>query len=372
MEDKIIYMPCDTVEAFMRDAFVAAGVPAEDAALCANVLISADKRGIDSHGVGRLCSFYLDRIRDGVQQAVTPVEFVRKSGAVAVVDGHAGMAMVVAKKSMEYAMECARKFGVGIVAVRNSSHFGRAGYYADLAAKEGMIGFCVTNARPAIAPTFSTQNKLGTNPIAFTMPSDEEFPFAFDCATSVAQRGKIELYGRLGKDVPPGWVIDVEGKTRTDTQGILADLLKSRAALAPLGGIGEDGAGYKGYGFATVVELLSCALQQGYFLSQLSGFAADGSKQSPRIGHFLMAFDIEHFTDLDSFKKRVGDVLRELRAARKAPGQTRIYTAGEKEYLKIQEREKTGIAINTALRKMMLKVKADYKLDNWQLPFTEA
>ena len=108
MEDKIIYMPCDTVEAFMRDAFVAAGVPAEDAALCANVLISADKRGIDSHGVGRLCSFYLDRIRDGVQQAVTQVEFVRKSGATAVVDGHAGMAMVVAKKSMEYAMECAK------------------------------------------------------------------------------------------------------------------------------------------------------------------------------------------------------------------------------------------------------------------------
>ena len=149
MEDKIIYMPCDTVEKFMRDAFVAAGVPAEDAALCANVLISADKRGIDSHGVGRLCSFYLDRIRDKVQQAVTNVEFVRKSGATAVVDGHAGMAMVVAKKSMEYAMECARKYGVGVVAVRNSSHFGRAGYYADLAAKEGMIGFCVTNARPA-------------------------------------------------------------------------------------------------------------------------------------------------------------------------------------------------------------------------------
>ena len=372
MEDKIFYMPCDTVEAFMRDAFVAAGVPAEDAALCANVLISADKRGIDSHGVGRLTSFYLDRIRDGVQQAVTNVEFVRKNGATAVVDGHAGMAMVVAKKSMEYAIECAKKYGVGVVAIRNSSHFGRAGYYADLAAAAGMIGFCVTNARPAIAPTFSTQNKLGTNPIAFSMPSDEAFNFAFDCATSVAQRGKIELYGRLGKDVPPGWVIDVEGKTRTDTQGILADLLKSRAALAPLGGIGEEGAGYKGYGFATVVELLSSALQQGYFLSQLSGFAADGTKQSPRIGHFLMAINIENFTDLASFKKHVGDVLREIRSARKAPGKTRIYTAGEKEYLLSLEREKSGIAINTALRKMMLKVKADYKLDNWELPFTEA
>ena len=372
MEDKIFYMPCDTVEAFMRDAFVAAGVPAEDAALCANVLISADKRGIDSHGVGRLTSFYLDRIRDGVQHAVTEVELVRKSGATAVVDGHAGMAMVVAKKSMEYAIECAKKYGVGVVAIRNSSHFGRAGYYADLAAAAGMIGFCVTNARPAIAPTFSTQNKLGTNPMAFSMPSDEAFNFAFDCATSVAQRGKIELYGRLGKDLPPGWVIDVEGKTRTDTQGILADLMKSRAALAPLGGIGEEGAGYKGYGFATVVELLSSALQQGYFLSQLTGFAADGSKQSPRIGHFVMAINIENFTDLASFKKHVGDVLREIRSARKAPGKDRIYTAGEKEYLTLLEREKSGIAINTALRKMMLKVKADYKLDNWTLPFTEA
>ncbi len=371
MDEKIYYMPCDTVEAFMRDAFVAAGVPAEDAALCANVLISADKRGIDSHGVGRLTSFYLDRIRDGVQQARTNMEFVRKGPTTAVVDGHAGMAMVIAKKSMEYAIDCAKKYGLGMVAVRNSSHFGMAGYYSALAAEAGMIGFCGTNARPAIAPTFSTQNKLGTNPMAFAMPSDEAFPFSFDCATSVAQRGKIELYGRLGKDVPPGWVIDIEGKTRTDTQGILADLLKSRAALAPLGGIGEEGSGYKGYGFATVVELLSCALQQGYFLSQLTGFAPDGSKQEPRIGHFFLAINIECFTELDLFKKRVGEVLRELRAARKAPGHDRIYTAGEKEYYTMLEREKTGIAINAALRKMMLKVREDYKLSQWEFPFSE-
>ena len=133
----------------------------------------------------------------------------------------------------------------------------------------------------------------------------------------------------------------------------------------------REGAGYKGYGFATVVELLSCALQQGYFLSQLSGFAADGSKQEPRIGHFVMAINVENFTSLDSFKHRVGDVLRELRAARKAPGHDRIYTAGEKEYLLMLEREKTGIAINAALRKMMLKVREDYKLTNWEFPFTE-
>ena len=371
MEDKIIYMPCDTVEKFMRDAFVAAGVPAEDAALCANVLISADKRGIDSHGVGRLCSFYLDRIRDGVQQAVTNVEFVRKSGATAVVDGHAGMAMVVAKKSMEYAMECAQKYGVGIVAVRNSSHFGRAGYYADLAAKAGMIGFCVTNARPAIAPTFSTENKLGTNPIAITMPSDEAFPIAFDCATSVAQRGKIELYGRLGKDVPPGWVIDVEGKTRTDTQGILADLLKSRAALAPLGGIGEEGAGYKGYGFATVVELLSSALQQGTFLSALSHPTPEGKPGLPKTGHFFIAINIESFTSLAEFRRTVSAVNAELRSARKAPGCDRIYTPGEKAYLRAQEIEKRGIAIDKPLQAILHQVNREYGI-GFDLPFPEA
>jgi len=357
------------LENFMKDAFVAAGVPADDAAVCANVLISADLRGIDSHGIGRLKPFYLDRIKDGVQNAVTKVDFVRRGPTTAVVDGNAGMAMVVGKRSMEYAIECAKKYGMGAVAVRNSSHYGMAGYYAQLAADAGMVGFACTNARPSIAPTFGTENMLGTNPMAFSMPTDEEFNFNFDSATSVAQRGKIEYYGRAGKAIPPGWVIDIEGKTRTDTLEILEDLSRGRAALAPLGGLGEEGSGYKGYGFATVVELLCAALQQGLFLKALSGIAPDGSKKAPGIGHFFMAINIESFTDLADFRKTAGDIMRELRASRKAPGCEHIFTAGEKEYRKMVERKINGVPISPTLQKTLCGIRDDYGLTSYKFPF---
>ncbi len=371
MKNETCHVDHKVLKSFMIDCFRASGVPAPDAEVCADVLIAADLRGIDSHGIGRLKPFYIDRIRAGVQQPVTQVEFVRKGPATAVIDGHAGMAMVIAKTAMQHAVDCAKKYGVGAVAVRNSTHFGIAGYYTLLAASQGCIGMACTNARPAIAPTFSVQNKLGTNPIAVAMPSDEANPFSLDCATSVAQRGKIEYYGRAGKEIPPGWVIDVEGRTRTDTLAILEDLTKSRAALTPIGGIGEEGAGYKGYGLATVVELFSSALQQGYFLSALTGFAPDGSRTPPRIGHFFLALDVESFTDLAAFRKTVGDVLRELRAARLAPGHDRIYTAGEKEFLKIEERKRTGIPISPTLQKTLVGLRDDFKLSQYRFPFED-
>jgi len=164
------------------------------------------------------------------------------------------------------------------------------------------------------------------------MPSDEEFPFFLDCATSVSQRGKLEVYDRAGKDIPPGWVIGNDGKTRTDTHQILDDLVKGTAALTPLGGIGEDGAGYKGYGYAAVVEILSAALQQGSFMKGLLGFDADGKRCPYRLGHFFIAIDIKAFIEPAEFKKTTGDILRDLRNSKVAPGCERIYTAGEKAY----------------------------------------
>lgn len=148
-----------------------------------------------------------------------------------------------------------------MVAVRNSTHYGIAGYYTLMAIENGMIGITGTNARPSIAPTFGVENMLGTNPLTVGFPTDEEFPFVLDCATSVSQRGKIEVYGRAGKDIPAGWVIGENGETRTDTKQILIDLTKGKAALAPLGGLGDQTGGYKGYGYATIVEVFSAALQ---------------------------------------------------------------------------------------------------------------
>ena len=173
---------------------------------------------------------------------------------------------------MAMAIEKAKKFGMGMVAVRNSTHYGIAGYFTIMAADQNMIGITGTNARPSIAPTFGIENMLGTNPLVFGIPTDEEFPFVIDCATSITQRGKIEVYARQGKTMPEGWVIDDEGKSTTDANKALKQLIDGTAALTPLGGIGEDGGGYKGYGYATVVEILCSALQAGSFLKMLIRF----------------------------------------------------------------------------------------------------
>ena len=249
---------------------------------------------------------------------------------------------------MSLAIDKAKKYGMGMVTVRNSSHYGFAGYYPLMAVRENMIGITGTNARPSTAPTFGVENMLGTNPMTFGIPSDEPFPFLLDCATSITQRGKVELYAREGKELPKGWVIDENGESKTNSSEVLKDLVAGRAALTPLGGVGEETGGYKGYGYATVVEILSAALQQGSFMKMLIGFK-DGKKVPYSVGHFFIVIDISAFTDPEDFKKTTGNILRELRASRKMPGQSRIYTAGEKEYDTWLQRKDKGVPFNKEL-----------------------
>ena len=278
MEEGMVWVEFDTMERFMVDVFKGLGVPEEEAKVCADVLITSDKRGIDTHGVGRLKTIYYDRIKAGIQSPITHFEIVKEGPTTAVIDGHNGMGHFISKKSMEIAIKKASEYGMGMVAVRNSTHYGIAGYFVLMAIEAGMIGMTGSNARPSVAPTFGVENMLGTNPLTFGMPTDEAFPFVLDCATSLAQRGKIELYDRAGKEIPEGWVINHLGKTRTDTHQILEDLSKGIVALTPLGGIGEETAGHKGYGYGTVVEILCAALQGGSFLKMLSG-VKDGKKE---------------------------------------------------------------------------------------------
>lgn len=235
--------------------------------------------------------------------------------------------------------------------MRNGTHFGIAGYYPLMAAAEGLMGFTVTNARPSIAPTFSTEPMLGTNPIAFAAPSDMDFPFCFDGATSISQRGKIEVAARAEKPVPEGWVIDDEGESATDPDQILQDLGAAKAALLPLGGAGELLAGYKGYDLATMVEILSASLCAGMFMKDLLGFAEDGSRRPYMLGHFFLVIDIEHFIPLDVSRRITGQIMRALQNARKAPGEERIYVAGEKEYEREQNIRRDGIPVNPNLRR---------------------
>jgi L-2-hydroxycarboxylate dehydrogenase (NAD+) len=353
----------DQMEAFMIDVFKGIGVPPADAAICADVLISSDKRGIDSHGIGRLKPIYYDRIvKQKIQTAQTTIEVVRDHLATAVVDGHHGMGMVIAKRCMEMAIEKAKKHGLGMVVARNSTHYGIAGYYPLMATGQNMIGITGTNARPSIAPTFGVENMLGTNPLVFGFPTDEPFDFVNDYATSIIQRGKIEQYAREGRDCPAGLIIGRDGKTKTDSKQILEDLVKGEAALAPIGGIGEETGGYKGYGFATVTEVLSAALQQGAFLQQLVNKDAEGNLKPYELGHFFIAIDIQCFCDPAAFRKTAGDIMRALRASEKAPGAERIYTCGEKEYLAGIQRAESGVPVNEALQRDMITMRDELDL----------
>lgn len=369
MTNKTNIVDWKTITEFIKEVFIKYGLCEEDASICTDVLLEADRRGFESHGVNRFKPIYLDRIKAGIQSATTNTEIIKEGPTTAVIDGHLGMGQVIGYKAMSMAISKAKAYGIGMVTVRNSTHYGIAGYYATMATKEGCIGITGTNARPSIAPTFGVENMLGTNPMTFGMPTNEEFPFVLDCATSITQRGKIEYFSRVGKDTPAGMVIGRDGEVKTNSDQILKDLNTGQAALTPLGGVGEELGGYKGYGYATVVEILSAALQQGEFLRALSGVGEGGKKVPMPLGHFFIAIDPEAFMGLDSFKEICTDILRELRGSAKAPGVDRIYTAGEKEYLVWQERKESGVPINEAVQKELIQLRDELGLDRFVFSF---
>ena len=354
---------------FMTAVFEKMGVPTEDARLCADVLLESDRRVIESHGCNRFKPIYIDRIKSGILNPVTKIDILKETPTTAVLDANDGMGMVASKKAMDMCIEKAHKYGMGMVAVRNSSHYGIAGYWTGLAAKENMIGISGTNARPSVAPTFGVENMLGTNPLTFSMPTDEPFPFTLDCATSVIQNGKIEYYARINHDTPKGLVISREGEELTDSAEILKKIRSQQAALAPLGGFGETTGGYKGYGYSTVVEILSAALQSGLFLKALDGKDEEGKIRPYHLGHFFIAIDTEAFMGAEAFKKTCGDILRDLRGSEKAPGQERIYTAGEKEYDVWMYRKDKGVPVTEAVQKEFIGLRDEFGLTQFKFPF---
>ena len=360
------YVPWDMIGPFMVDVFKAYGVPEEDAKICADVLMESDRRGIESHGCNRFKPIYLDRIDKGTLLPKTEIEILKETPTTVVMDAHDGMGMVASHKMMEMLIEKAKTYGMAGGAIRNSTHYGIAGYWTNMAAKEGMVGITGTNARPSIAPTFGVENMMGTNPLTFSLPTDEEVPFCIDCATSIVQRGKIEYYARSGKDTPAGMVVAHDGSTVTDSNEILKMLVDGTAALAPLGGgPGDEMCGYTGYGYAAVVEILSAALSGGQFMKALTGVSEDGSPQMYHLGHFFFVVDPDAFMGKETFKKIAGDICRALRASEKAPGYDRIYTAGEKEYLAWLDRKDKGVPVGEAVQKELVALR-----DKLNLPYT--
>ena len=351
------YVSWELMNDFLIEAFKGYGVPEEDAKICADVLLESDRRGIESHGCNRFKPIYINRIVNGTLLPVTNIEIIKETPTTIVMDAHDGMGMVASHHMMEKLIEKAKIYGMAGGAIRNSTHYGIAGYWTDMAAKAGMIGMTGTNARPSIAPTFGVENMMGTNPLTLSVPTDEEFPFCLDCATSVVQRGRIEYYAREGKETPAGAVIANDGTTLTDSELILKKLVDGTAALTPLGGAGDEMAGYKGYGFAAFVEILSAALSGGKFMKALNGLDENGKPQMFGLGHFFFVVNPEAFSGGETFKKTAGDICRALRASKKAPGHDRIYTAGEKEYLVWLERKEKGVPVGEAVQKEILAVR---------------
>jgi len=368
MSENSVYVPVQKLVDFMVDALVAMKVPQDESKIIADVLITSDLWGVRSHGIAHLKMYY-ERMKRGLQLPITNVTVVKDTPTTAVLDGGNGMGMVVGYKAMNMAIEKARKFGLGAVAVRNSSHYGVAGYYPLMAAKEGMFGMSVTNAHPSTAPTFGTRPMLGTNPIAVAAPTDEEFPYMFDAATSVAPRGKIEIAARASKPVPEGWVVNQEGVSVTDSANMIKEMDLGNVALLPVGGMGELMGGHKGYGLSTLVEILSASFQNGTYLWGLTDTDAEGKPQFLRIGHFFLAMNVEFFIPLAEFKKVTGNIMRELRESPKVPGQARIYTAGEKEYYNTQRVQSEGVEITPGVQKALQALQQELKLAGPNLGF---
>ena len=333
---------------FCECAFQKLGVSEEDARITAEVLVSADLRGIDSHGVARLRR-YVRGLQDGMMIAQPEVRVVTETPATALIDAGAGLGQPASFRAMEKAIQKAQKVGAGFVAVRNSNHYGIAGYYAMMALEHDCIGMSMTNASVLVVPTHARDAMIGTNPIAVAAPAGTEWPFVLDMATSTVPRGKLEVYHRLEKPLPLGWATDETGTPTTDTERVLEnfkDKTRGAGGLLPLGGAGEQLGGHKGYGLGLWVDVFSAVLSGAAYADLVYPKAVNGEPLPSKIGHFFGAWRIDAFRPADEFKAAMDDLQRRLKRAPRAEGQDRIYVHGEKEYEEAERRSREGIPLN--------------------------
>jgi LDH2 family malate/lactate/ureidoglycolate dehydrogenase len=321
-------------------------VPHEDAKITADVLVAADLRGIDSHGVARM-SRYVSGIQQGMMRPRAKPRVIHETSSTATIDGDAGLGQPISHRAMQLAIKKAREHSLGFVAVRNSNHFGIAGYYALMALNEDMIGICTTNSEVLVVPTFARNAMLGTNPIAIAIPSGKQCPFVLDMSTSTVTRGKLEVYARLEKQIPLNWATDEKGVATDDPQRVLQNIAKrSGGGLLPLGGALEESGGHKGYGMALAVEIFSAVLSGALYANRVYPKNEQGKPLPSGIGHFFGAIRIDAFRPEDEFKSDMDDLIRRLKDAPKADGAERIYIHGEKETEETERRLKNGIPLN--------------------------
>ena len=321
-----------SLRATVTTIFEMLNVPAEDARLAADVLVTADLRGVESHGVSNELRRYVANYNEGAINPRPNWRIVRETPATANIDSDTGLGIIVAPKAMEIAIDKARNAGVGMVTISNGRHLGMASYHAMMALKHDMIGICMTSCPPLVLPTFGAERRMGTNPIALAAPAGEEPPFVYDAATSVVAGNKIRLAHRLGTEIPPGWLGDEQGSPIMEP----VDAPSTLNNLLPLGSTRESGS-HKGYGLSCIVDILS---------GVLSGTAYGMVPGRPNFSHFVGAYNIEAFTEVDQFKELMDDFLRTLKSTPPAQGHERVLYAGLVEAEVEQYRRANGIPLH--------------------------
>jgi len=330
--------------AFCEQIFQKVGVAKEDAHITSDNLVLSDLRGIPSHGVARL-KRYVDGIKSGLIFPQNKPKIVRETPSTATIDGNGGLGQVAGYFGTQLAIKKGKDTGVGIVAVRNSNHYGIAGYYSQMILNAGMMGISMTNSAPLVVPTFGIDLVLGTNPISLTAPTKRNRPFFLDMATSVVPRGKLEVYDRAGKPMPEGWAVNASGKVTTNASEVLKNMVERLGGgILTLGGEGELYSGYKGYGMSILVDIL-CGVLSGGAYADMVDTKIDGKVVPANVAHFFMALKIENFVDLDEFKDKMDNLIDKMKNSTKAEGQPRIYIHGEKEYEKYDKYKAEGIPL---------------------------
>lgn len=344
----------DRLVTLVRDLFIGYGFNEEQALIIAQNLEDADRHGIASHGIQRM-RLYDQRITNGYIKPNEEGHIVHETPAAALIDGRHGMGQIVGTRAMRLAIEKAKKVGIGAVAVRDSNHFGTAGYYASLAADEGLWGYASTNSNALLVPTHSAKPFIGSNPIAVAVPTSRG-RFLYDAATTTVSLGKVEVHAKLGEPLPGDWVMNTDGTIDRDAQDVIDNVtLKpgGRGGLTPIGGLGETNSGYKGYGIGAVVELLTAALPLGVLSADVHG-------QS--IGHFFLALDPDAFGGREATEEYVADFVDRLHALPSVDGSP-VLVPGDKEFAAADRTDAEGIEVDEKTAREVEEIAARFGVE---------
>ncbi|MGZ3498918.1 MAG: Ldh family oxidoreductase [Vulcanimicrobiaceae bacterium] len=329
------------LKTFVRVCLERLDIRPEYAAEVADVLVEADARGVESHGVARLNSYYVSRIRAGTMNPHPLYTVVNETRTAALVDADNGLGHPAGILAMRRAIAKAKESGVGMASVRNSNHYGIAAYYAMMALEHDMIGVSTTNSVRYAVPTFGSALMLGTNPLAFAVPAAEEPPFVLDFATTTVPRGRLEVFRRKGLPLKDGWAVDSSGVPTSDPLAAL------NGALLPLGGFGTDSGGHKGYGLGLLVDILCGVLSGSPFGNDLGLPDADDKRGA--VSHWFLALRVDAFRDIDEFKRDMDRELRSFKTSARAPGEERVYVAGEIEHERALRNRQNGIPVHESV-----------------------